>query len=83
MKEDHGDLLKRDFVRRFDKFSEHFESKEETANCLKDVYNSHKWWKINNDLTFINWKEELHEKEFTHIDTMGAQACSGNQCEVK
>ena len=82
LKEDHGDLLKRDFVRRFDKFSEHFNSKEETANCLKDVFNAHKWWKIVNVMKPIDWSKDLIKKEYTDIDTMGAQACSGGQCDV-
>ena len=82
LKESHDDLLKRDFVRRFDKFSEHFDSKEECANCLKDVYNAHKWWKIHNELTHIDWERDLTEKKFTDIDTMGAQACAGGACEI-
>ncbi len=82
LKESHDDLLKRDFVRRFDKFSTNFDSKEECANCLKDVYNLHKWWKINRDLNTINWETDLHEKKFTDIDTTGAQACSGGACEI-
>ena len=82
LKESHDDLLKRDFVRRFDKFSEHFDSKEECANCLKDVFNLHKWWKIHNELEHIDWERDLTEKKFTDIDTMGAQACSGGACEI-
>ena len=82
LKDDHGDLLKRDFVRRFDKFSVNFESKEECSNCLKDVYNLHKYWKIVRDMKTINWGKDLGKKDFIDIDTMGAQACSGGQCEL-
>lgn len=82
LSDEHKDLLKRDFVRRFDKFSGHFTSKEECANCLKDVYNLHKWWRIQNKIKEIDWVNELSEKTFTDINTTGAQACSGSQCEI-
>ncbi|MCD6482581.1 MAG: hypothetical protein J7K80_02415, partial [Candidatus Izimaplasma sp.] len=78
----HEHLLKRDFVRRFNKFSKNFISKEECANCLKDVYNLHKWWKIQDSIQLIDWEKELHEKKYTEIDTTGAQACSGGKCDI-
>ncbi len=82
LKDSHDDLLKRDFVRRFKKFSENFNSEEECSNCLKDVYILHKWWKITNRLTRIDWDIDLQEKVFVDINTMGAQACAGGACEV-
>jgi ribonucleoside-triphosphate reductase len=81
-KDNHTDLLKRDFVRRFNKFSSNFISPEECANCLKDVYNLHKLWKINKNIKNINWTKELNKKSYTDIDTMGAIACSGGKCEI-
>ena len=81
--EDHKDLLKRDFIRRFDKFSVNFSSKEECANCLKDVYNLHKWWRITSSTTDINWATDLGQKEFVDINTLGSQACSGGKCEIE
>lgn len=80
--EEHKDLLKRDFVRRFNKFSKNFISKEECANCLKDVYNLHKWWKITSNAKEINWTTDLIKKEFVDIDTLGSQGCSGGACEI-
>jgi ribonucleoside-diphosphate reductase alpha chain len=80
--DDHKDLLKRDFVRRFNKFAVNFDSVEECSNCLKCVYVLHKYWKINKDIKNINWMKELSKKTFTDIDTMGAVACSGGQCEI-
>jgi ribonucleoside-diphosphate reductase alpha chain len=80
--DDHRDLLKRDFVRRFDKFATNFNSKEDCANCLKDVYNLHKLWKINKNIRNINWSKELSKKSFVDIDTMGATGCAGGKCEV-
>lgn len=80
--DDHKDLLKRDFVRRFDKFAENFSSKEECSNCIKDVYNLHKWWKVNKSNVEVDWTNALSQKKFTDINTTGAQACSGSQCEI-
>lgn len=82
LKEDHSGLLKRDFVRRFNKFSDNFESKDKCANCLKDVYNLHKLWKINKNLKNIDWVKKLSEKTFIDIDTTGASGCAGGKCEI-
>lgn len=57
-------------------------AKEECVNCLKDVYNLHKWWRIQNTLKDVNWATDLGAKAFVDIDTLGSQACSGDQCEV-
>jgi ribonucleoside-diphosphate reductase alpha chain len=80
--DNHSDLLKRDFVRRFAKFAMNFKSHEECSNCLKDVYNLHKLWKINKNIKNINWIHELSKKDYVDIDTMGAIACGGGKCEV-
>ncbi len=79
----HQHLLKRDFVRRFKKFSENFDSEEETANCLKDVYNLHKWWKIQKNIKMIDWTTDLKAKEFVDVDTLGSQGCSGGACDIE
>ena len=80
--EGHEHLLKRDFVRRFKKFSSNFSSDEECSNCLKDVYNLHKWWKINKSISNIDWATELSEKKFIDVDTMSGQACAGGKCDL-
>ena len=79
----HTDLLKRDFVRRFNKFSSNFVSKDTCGDCLKDVYNLHKWWAIKNNTKSVNWVTDLTKKKYTDIDTIGAVACSGGQCELE
>jgi ribonucleoside-diphosphate reductase alpha chain len=79
----HQHLLKRDFVRRFKKFSDNFSSEEECANCLKDVYNLHKWWKIQRDIKDIDWAVDLGVKEFVDVDTLASQGCSGGNCEIE
>jgi ribonucleoside-triphosphate reductase len=80
--EERCDLLKRDFVRRFNKFATNFKSKDDCANCLKDVYNLHKIWKIQKSIKNINWIKELGRKEYVDIDTLGATACAGGKCEI-
>lgn len=82
LSEEHKDLLKRDWVRRFDKFSSNFASKEECADCLKDVYLLHKWWRIQKSAKDIDFSSVLTAKKYTDINTIGAQACSGGQCEL-
>jgi len=80
--ETHSNVLKRDFVRRFKKFATNFESEEICTECLKDVYLFHKWWKITKSAKHISFVDELKEKTYTDIDTMGAQACNGGSCEI-
>ncbi|PHS22187.1 MAG: hypothetical protein COA84_13485 [Robiginitomaculum sp.] len=76
--------LRADWIRRFNKFAEnYFESNTKKAEyCLKSVYYLHKWTKIQHNLKPIDFKSELTSKRFTDIDTMGAQACVGGQCEI-
>ena len=82
--EDHADLLKRDWVRRFKKFAENYfdNDTKKAEHCLKDVYLLHKWEKIQLNFQPINWIEELVEKKYIDIDTMGSAACVGGACEV-
>ena len=78
-KDDSSTLLKRDWIRRFEKFADtYFKGDiEKTEYCLKDVYLLHKWEKIQQNLQSIDWKDQLKEKKFVDIDTMGAAACAG------
>jgi ribonucleoside-triphosphate reductase len=77
-------VLKIDWVRRAKKFAEnHFNGDLSLMDeCLKDVFNYHKWSKITDKLNHIDFKAELDSKTFVDIDSMGAQACSGNGCET-
>jgi ribonucleoside-triphosphate reductase len=76
--------LKIDWVRRAIKFAEnHFGGELQMMDeCLKDVFNYHKWSKITDKLYAIDFKEELDSKTFVDIDSIGAQACSGGGCET-
>lgn len=76
-------LLKKDWVRRFDKYAKNYfnDDKKQAEYCLKDVYNLHKWEKIQQNLQDIDWIAELHEKKFTDIDTLASAACVGGNGE--
>ena len=83
LEEGHEFLLKRDFVRRFNKFSLNFKDSNECANCLKDVHNLHKWWRIQKNIKELDFTKILSKKDYVDINTTGAQACSGGQCELQ
>ena len=81
----HETVSKKDWVRQFNKFSEnHFDGDtNKTSDCLKDVYNLHKWVKITNSIENIDIRTHLKKKQFVDVDTLGAAACSGGgACEV-
>lgn len=80
----HKTLLKRDFVRRFKKFADNWFDGDlnKTSYCLKDVYLLHKWDKIQGNIKTIDWANEIEEKSYTDINTLGAVACSGGVCEI-
>lgn len=79
-----ADLLKRDWVRRANKFAEnHFGGdKLKMTYCLKDVHNLHKWEAITRDLKAIDFAVELNQQVYTEVDTMGAAGCAGGVCEI-
>lgn len=78
------DLLKRDWVRRAKKFTNNYFEGDvlEMTNCLKDVYNFHKWKNIERQMNDINFAERMEQRSYTEIDSMGAQACQGGSCEI-
>lgn len=77
----HANANKREWVRRFNKFAKHFQSAEQCTECLKDVYNLHKVWRIKNSFEPIDWTN-INKQVYTDIDTTGAVACSGGKCEL-
>lgn len=81
----HENVLQYDFIRRARKFARNYfdgDTKKMTY-CLKDVYNLHKWEKVTRSIKKVNWEKEMTKETFVDADTMGAVACSGNQCELK
>lgn len=82
--EDRIDLLKRDWVRRFKKFSENYMggSLVKTSFCLKDCYNLHKWESIMRSMKFIDFSKTLSEPRYVDADTIASEACQGGACEI-
>ena len=75
---------KKDWVRRYENFANNYfdGDMKKTEYCLKDAYLMHKWTKIQKNLRSIDWKNDLTEKRYTAVDTIGAAACAGGACEI-
>ncbi|MAG49636.1 hypothetical protein CMO86_08295 [Candidatus Woesearchaeota archaeon] len=82
--ESSDNAMKRDWVRRFNNFADNYLNGDtkQAEYCLKDSYLLHKWNKINKNFTPVDWIEDLTEKRYTEVDTMGAAACAGGACEI-
>lgn len=76
--------MKKDWVRRFNSFAENYLGGDvkQAEYCLKDSYLLHKWNKINKNFNTITWEDDLTEKKYTEVDTLGAAACAGGECEI-
>lgn len=76
--------LRAEWIRRFKKFADNYfyGDMKDAEYCLKDVFLLHKWTKIQQNLTHIDFNTQLETKKFTAIDTMGAIACQGGACEI-
>jgi ribonucleoside-triphosphate reductase len=76
--------IRSEWIRRFNKFADNYfmGDTKETEYCLKDVFLLHKWTKIQQNFTAVDFVAQLNEKRFTDIDTMGATACQGGACEI-
>jgi len=83
-KESHENVAKRDWVRQFKKFAEnHFDADlNKTSDCLKDVYNLHKWTKIVKALPDVDIRNHLKKKQFVDVGTLSGAACAGGVCEI-
>lgn len=82
--EDNENLFKRDWIRRFHKYAKNYfnDDLKKAEYCLKDVYNLHKWEKINQNYFDINFVENLSIKKFIDVDTLGSASCLGNGCLI-
>lgn len=82
--EDSRDVLKRDWVRRFGKFSTNFfgGNDQKASFCLKDCYNLHKWVSIQQTMQAINFAEALAKRDEVDADTLASQGCAGGVCEI-
>lgn len=77
-------VMKKDWVRRVKNFATKYLGGDikKTTYLLKDVYNYHKWVKINNNLVDLDWENLDIKPQYADMDTMGSIACSGDQCEI-
>ena len=87
MPEEHrGELsdLRAEWIRRFKKFADNYfmGDMKEAEYCLKDVFLLHKWTKIQQNMTPIDFLSQLETKKYTDIDTLGSAACVGGACEI-
>ena len=75
---------RQDWVRRFENFANNYTKGDvkKAEYCLKDSYLLHKWNKIQVNLKQPDWEEDLTEKKYTDVDTLGAAACAGGACEI-
>lgn len=82
----HQELIKqkKDWVRRFHKFSKKHLNGDNTvtANCLKQVSILHRWTELKSIRT-INWSEVEFNDELTDAGSQTASACSGGTCLVE
>lgn len=78
------DLLKRDWVRRFKKFSKNYFNGDDvkTSFCLKDCYNLHKMESILQSLTKVDFTDTLSQPRYTDADTLASEGCVGGACEI-
>ena len=76
--------IKKDWVRRFNSFAENYLGGDlkQAEYCLKDSYLLHKWNKINKNFKPITWENDLTEKKYTEVDTLGAAACAAGGCDI-
>lgn len=79
-----GKVLQVDWVRRAHKFADNYFNGDVgmMTHCLKDLYNYHKWCKINANLVEIDWVSENIEPQYIDVDTMASAACVGGMCEI-
>ncbi len=73
-----------DWIRRFENFATSYckDDIKLAEHCLKDAYLLHKWNKIQKNLKQVVWRDDIKEKKYTDVDTMGAAACAGGACEI-
>tara|TARA_R110000868_G_scaffold25423_11_gene99244 strand:- start:60 stop:2288 length:2229 start_codon:yes stop_codon:yes gene_type:complete len=74
-------IMKDDWCRRFDKFSKNYfdGNLHETEMCLKDIYLLHKWEKIQQNFSPVEFVNDLHERKYIDVDTLAAASCAGVQ----
>lgn len=77
-------LLQKDWVRRANQFASNYFGGDclRMTECLKDIYNFHKWKRIEREIVPIDFAQEMEKQSYTEVNTLGAQACAGGVCEL-
>lgn len=77
-------LLRKDWIRRAKKFSRNYfkSDLQVMVYCMKDVHLWHKWNTISKGFRLVDFTKILGKPEYVNVDTLGAIACSGGQCEI-
>lgn len=78
------DLLRNDWLRRANNFCNNFLEGDKTrlSHCLKDVYNLHRWFKIQRNFKSIDFSKANLKPVYTDIGATAAIACQGGVCEI-
>jgi intein/homing endonuclease len=74
-----------DWVRRANQFADRFFDGDvkQMTYCLKDVFNNHKWNKIQRNMVVMDWEKYDLRPSYIEVDELGAMACSGvGGCEI-
>jgi ribonucleoside-diphosphate reductase alpha chain len=68
-----------EWIRRFNHFAKNYFDGDVTRaeHCLKDVHLAHKWTKIQQHMSPINFAADLKQRKYIEIDTTGSAACVG------
>ncbi len=77
---------KRDWARRIKQFAERYFTNDirRATYCLKHVSLWHTWLSIKRTHQPVDWSMAKEEtQDYVKADTLGAQACSGGQCEIR
>ena len=76
--------MQSDWVRRVRKFAKNFlkNDVEKAIYCLKDVHLLHRWNKLKNESTEVDWSEIDFSKDAYQMASQIEAACSGGNCET-
>lgn len=77
-------LIKKDWIRRARQFAKrYFKGDIKTMTyCLKDLHLYHKWVEVIRETKVIDFTVLNTRPEYIDVNTLGAVACVGNQCEI-
>lgn len=77
-------ITKKDLIRRAKKYAKNYFKNDINIliDCLKDIHLYHKWCTISRNFKPIDLQTILTKPKYLEAASLGAVACSGNQCEI-